>query len=90
MIRAPSGGGFWRSFRVDLRPVEIGTTKWISNGHSHPGETARRHEYAFGKGEAVQQAIVENIEMRSQFEIGLVSVADRGSGALRDQRTGPT
>src|SRR5258707_10585474 len=90
MIAAPSGGGFRRSFRVDLGPVEIGTIKWISHRHSHPREPPRRHEYAFGKGEAVQQAIVENVEMRGQLEIGLVNVADGCSCAPRDQRTGPT
>src|SRR4029077_3192393 len=90
MIGAPSGGGFRRSFRVDLGPGEIGTIKWFSPRHSHPREPPRRHEYAFGKGEAVQQAIVENIEMRGQLEIGLINVADGCSGAPRDQRTSPT
>src|SRR5438105_7616621 len=68
----------------------MGTIKWISQGHSHPGEHSRRHEYAFRKGEAVQQAIVQNVEMRGQLEIGLVNVADRSSRAPPDQWASPT
>src|SRR5207248_11190826 len=71
MIGAPSGGGFRRSFRVDLGPVEIRTIKWISHGHSHPGEHPRRNEYAFCNGEAAEQAIVDNIAMRSQLDTGI-------------------
>src|SRR5438477_13074929 len=89
MISTPWRGRLRRSFRIDLRPVKIRTIERITHRYSHPGEDARSHEYAFRKGEAMQQTIIQNVEVCSELEIRFISVAYGSGGATRDQGSRP-
>ena len=77
------------SLHINLQPRCVRPVKRIANHHRHPRQRRSRHIGALGKGEAVQQPVVERIETRSELEIRFVNVSQTCGCAFGNKRCNP-
>src|SRR5206468_7841604 len=57
--------------------------------YRHPGERSDRHVGTLGEREAMQQPIVKDIEVRSEFQVRFVNAAQTRGRAFRNKRGDP-
>ena len=65
------------------------TVKRIAHERGHPRENPLGRISAFREGESVAEPVNENIQVRRQGKVGLIHIAKRRRGAVREQRPGP-
>ena len=83
------GGGVRLPSPVAGLSAGEGAVERVADDGGHPREDFERHVSALGEGEALEEAFVEDIEVRGEVEVGFVDIAEGGGGTAGDERGGP-